>query len=441
MTEPAGLEQTGVKGLGNRPSRRPRIAWLGPVGDFGVPGAGKLLLRSLLDSGVAVDLYHPGEAGDLPDVILAHPGVEVRAVPNRWRWDQWYSRNRVMSFISSLGARAFAHRALMRKLGDHARAVGYDAIFQYSQSESFGSGRTAPLPPRLVHPCSHAAGELRWHRHESKYARGSENFLAHYLVRTILAIRAVKQKRDLATVAVVVGPSQVFVNQVVDDYNIEQARTAVLRHPVDTVMFRPSGQQRDPARKLRLLYVSRISARKGVEAVVELSHRLDDLRNDVHIEVVGGHTLWSDYRRHLRDLNAAIASYCGQVRPNDMPAYLRAGDALLVPSTYEPGSLVFGEALASGIPVVASDAVGPTEVVNADCCRTFSAGDAEGFERAVRGLVADLRTRWDELSRSCRREALTHFSPDAVGSRLYEILSLSTGQRAPKPNIRRSERE
>jgi hypothetical protein len=179
---------------------------------------------------------------------------------------------------------------------------------------------------------------------------------------------------------------------------------------------------RPPDRRLELLYVSRISSRKGVDLIVGLSHRLADLADQVHISIVGGHTLWSDYRPALEGLNASIATYVGFRPISEVLDMYGTGDAVLVPSLYEPGSLVACEALANGLPVVASDEVGPSEVVSPKCMRTFRAGDLDAFERTVRHLLPELRTDFPALSTSARAEAERYFAPEIIAPQLESLL-------------------
>jgi glycosyltransferase involved in cell wall biosynthesis len=125
----------------------------------------------------------------------------------------------------------------------------------------------------------------------------------------------------------------------------------------------------------------------------------------------------------VRDLHPDVAVYRGAQSIKKMPEIYRNSDALLVPSHYEPGSLVVGEALASGLPVVASTQVGPIEVLSPDTCRVFESGDLDDFERQVRAMVADLRAgRAPELAEAARREAETLFSPRRIGDDLHRIL-------------------
>jgi glycosyltransferase involved in cell wall biosynthesis len=411
-----------------------RIAWLGPIGDGGGAGLGRVLFDAFAQCGDDVDLYVDGEYVRSQSVVTElaqrHPNVTVISQPNPWRWGRWYSRNRMVAFASGLLVRAWVHRQLGRRLIVNETRRHYDAVFQFSQTELLSLGRhRRELPPIVVHPCSHAAGELRWHRAESGYARQSENPLLHYLARVILWYRARRQGGELAKASLVVGPSQDFNDLIRRDYLLPGLPVAVLRHPVERDRFHPSTEPRSPGRTLRLIFVSRMSTRKGVEMVVGLSHRLADLAGQVSIELAGDKTLWSDYRGHLTELNPDVARYLGPLPGGDMPGLFRSADALLVPSHYEPGSLVVGEALASGVPVVVSDAVGPAEVVDAECCRVFASGDLDSFEKVVRELLDDLRVNWEDLSALARSQS-EQFEPATVAAQLREILVAASGAHA-----------
>lgn len=400
---------------------------MGSVGEISSGAAAALggnLLLGLLEKGVEVDLYIDGREEDVAPVFREHPGLTVVAMTGRWKWDRWYSSNRISAFVSSSLDRSLTHARLGATLVCNHRHRHYDCVFQFSRTELFVVGWAKRLlPPIVVHPCTSASGELRWHRIESRYARQSESTLSHYFVRAYLTFRTIVQRRELRKPALIVGPSEMFNRQLVEDYGLAGARTAVLRHPVDASLFDGGTRGDVDGRPLRLLFASRLSTRKGLELVVGLSHRLTDLAGQVQIDVVGTKTLWSDYTAHVKDLDPATAVYHGSKSIRDMPAMYRESDILLVPSHYEPGSLVVGEALASGLPVVASSQVGPIEVLSRDTCRVFRSGDLDDFERAVRELIADLRAgRAPELGRAAREQAVELFAPRKIGDDLTRIL-------------------
>lgn len=384
---------------------------------------GTLLLVGLLDRGVEADLYLSGSLAQLPRALRSRSGLRVVCRDSGWRWGRWYSRHSASAFLSGSPARMWAHTLLSLRLWREHRRRRYDCIFQLSQPELLLLGVLRRwLPPVVVHPCSHAAGELRWHRRERLYARSLEPAWLRAVASAVLLARARLQRRSFRRPDLVVGPSERFLDLVAQDYGVPRQRLRLLRHPVDLQSITPGPLVRPPERRLELLYVSRISARKGVELIVGLSHRLHDLAEAVHITIVGGHTPWSDYRAALAQLDSSVATYVG-VRPfGEVLTMYRSTDAVLVPSRYEPGSLVSCEALASGLPVVASDEVGPSEVVDATCLRTFRSGDLDSFEQEVRKLIPELRGQFASVSRSAREEAERWFAPDVIVRRLESLL-------------------
>lgn len=407
-----------------------RIAWTGPVGRIGgVPGMGMLVLRELLRQGVEVDLYLATDSTVEPPVD-ALPGLRVIMRRSRWRWGRWYSRSKPLALFSSLAVRSLNTVLLsLRLLREHRRRP-YDAVYQLSQTELFLLGRAGRLaPPIVVHPCTHAAGELRWHRAEQAYALRAERRGPHFAMRALMALRSRLQPRELARADLVLGLSERFNAHVHQDYGVPRERLRVVRTPVDLARFTPDGPEEKAAPRT-LLFISRISARKGVEQVVALSHRLADLSGSVRLLVVGGATMWSDYRAHLADLHPEVGEYVGHVPSDELPALLRAATLLLVPSWYEPGSIATAEALACGLPVVLSDRVGNAEVVSGPHVRTHRAGDLDGLEAAVRSLLAAAERDEPALRACARANAEAAFAPGAVVAELVAQIASLGGTRA-----------
>jgi glycosyltransferase involved in cell wall biosynthesis len=383
---------------------------------------GMLMLRELVRQGVEVDLYL-ATVQTVPVPIEPMPGLRIIVRRSGWQWGRWYSRNKMTTMFSGLATRALSSVLLSLRLLREHRSNPYDAVYQLSQTELFLLGRVGSLaPPIIVNPCSHAAGELHWHRAEEAYALQSERRVTHIAIRAFLTLRSRLQPRELARADVVVGPSERFNRYLQADYSVPAAKLRVLRHPVDLERFAPAPEaaRKEPR---TLLFISRISARKGLAEIVELSHRLADLAGTVRLLVVGGATLWSDYRAHLAELNPDIAEYGGQVPSADVPALMRSATMLLVPSRYEPGPIVTGEALACGLPVVQSDHVGAAEVVRGPHARVYKAGDVEGLEAAVRSMLAAVEREEDALRRSARANAEEEFDVRRVIAELRGIVA------------------
>jgi len=425
------------RGVGGSPGRSLRIAWQGPLGeDGGVRYAGLQLIRGLRDSGVEIDCYMTEPPEDAPESLREDGRIGIYSRPRRWEWDRWYSRDPLSAFLTGQAANGVAQLGMAKLIArEHARRP-YDVLYRYSQIELFGVRRLIDsLPPIVVHPEVHAAGELFWHRRERALSKRAESRERRHIARAMLMARSARQRRDLRLVRRVVAPSNVFASHLVKDYGIPLERISVVPNPIDLDRYAPqSGVSANRHARTTLLFVSRLSVRKGLDLVIGLSHRLADIADRVKIEIVGDGSLWSDYRPLLQDLNPAVATYLGQLDPDPLAAvYARAG-ALIQPSQYEPFALTVGEALASGIPVVASDQVGATEGVDPRCCTVFAAGDLDAFEAAVRALVARIESgEHADMGRLARAEAERLFSPDRVTRGVLESIKVAVNGRARWP--------
>ena len=399
-----------------------RIAWTGPVGTGGgVPGMGGLMLRELLRQGVEVDLYVATDKTVVSLPIEPQPGLRIIVRRSGWRWGRWYSRTKAIALFTSLLTRALMSTLLSVRLLIEHRRRPYDAVYQLSTTELFLLGRARRLaPPIIVHPCTHVAGELRWHRAEQAYALRSERRSLHFLIRAWLTLRSRLQPAELARADVVVGLSERFNELMHMDYGIPWEKLRVVRHPVDLERFRPRAA--GLARPLRILFISRISTRKGVADVIALSHRLADLAGSVELLVIGGPTLWSDYTAHLADLHPGVAKYLGGVPSEELPDLMASAAMLVVPSMYEPGSIVTSEALACGLPVVVSDEIGAGEVASGPHARVHRAGDIDGLETGVRSLLEAVERDEPTLRATARANAEEHFAPETIVAQLIEMI-------------------
>jgi glycosyltransferase involved in cell wall biosynthesis len=108
---------------------------------------------------------------------------------------------------------------------------------------------------------------------------------------------------------------------------------------------------------------------------------------------------------------------------SDVPDLLAAGDAFVLSSDWEGNPLSVMEAMAAGVPVVATRVGGVPEIVGGAGVLT-EPGDESGLAAAMRALVED-RARRDALSRAARARAAAEFDASRMASRyasLYERL-------------------
>jgi glycosyltransferase involved in cell wall biosynthesis len=412
-----------------------RIAWLGPAPrkDQGVPAVATLILRGLATDGIKLDCFTVARREQIPESLFVLPGLRWVLQETSWRPNRWYSRLYTSAYLTLRATRTAHELRLGSAILRRHRAKPYDLIYQFSAPETLALGRhLAELPPLVLHPQVHAAGELRWHRREDRLAALRESAPRRLAVRSMLGIRARAQRRALGRAHRVIAASTHFAKLLADDYALAPDAIRTVPNPVDLERFASPAGSRPPDAPIRLLFVGMLSVRKGIEMVVELSHRLADQRRRVTIELAGEPREWSDYSGLLEGLHPDVGRALGWVDPEQLPALYSSVDALLQPSHYEPFGIAVAEALASGVPVVVSDAVGAAEWVSSPACRVFRAGDVDAFERAVRELLSDIASGRNELS-AAARAAATAFAPSTVGARLADVLAEAAGSRSSRP--------
>lgn len=409
-----------------------RAAWIGPTParGGGVAGVGWQLLQELTQLDCEIDCFLTGDPDQIPPELRDLPSVRVVNFDAGWRFDRWYSDHAISKVLTGLAATAWGRRRVASLLVEQHRLRPYDLVYQFSTIELFGLRRFLDeLPPIVVHPETHAAGELRGLRAERHLAAQCEPLWRRMVVEALQAHRARRQRRDIAEATRVVAISRRFGQHLTEDYGVESTRLVHAPNPIDLETLQPS-RDATPRRRRHIGFVSRISVRKGVDVVVELTHRLGDLEGEVVIDIVGAETLWSNYRPLLENLNPAVGRYRGYLPRAEIAGFLASTDLLVQAATFEPFGLTVGEALACGVPVVVTDEVGAAEGVDQRCCIVVPAGDVDALEKAVREMLARLEgAESAEIRRLARAEAERLFAPARIATFVHDALSEVAGPR------------
>lgn len=142
-------------------------------------------------------------------------------------------------------------------------------------------------------------------------------------------------------------------------------RIAVVPCGVDLDHFTPTGPRAAREGQYRILSLGRLVERKGVETTVRALPEVPD----AELVIAGGGDAVAD--AELARL-AALARACGvrkrvrlagQIARADVPALLRSADVVVSVPWYEPFGMVPLEAMACGVPVVASAVGGHLDTV------------------------------------------------------------------------------
>jgi glycosyltransferase involved in cell wall biosynthesis/phosphoheptose isomerase len=229
------------------------------------------------------------------------------------------------------------------------------------------------------------------------------------------------------------------------DEVFELLRLGASRHKLTVVpcgveldRFRPDGPcERRRAGMRRLLCVGRLVERKGIGNVIEALAELPD----TELVVAGGPPraeLAADAEaRRLRGVAASCGvaervDLRGRVERSELPALLRSADVVVCAPWYEPFGIVPLEAMACGIPVVASAVGGMIDtVVDGVTGLHVSPRDPERLASALRPLLDDPGYR-AALGRAGVRRARRLYDWGRVATATLDVYARQVRRRGPR---------
>lgn len=220
-----------------------------------------------------------------------------------------------------------------------------------------------------------------------------------------------------------------------DRHRVPPARVAVIPNGIELERYEPDGQRRGEWRRrlgvpegaVLVGGVGRLTWQKGFPDLVKAVAALDD--PDIWLVLAGDGPDWGDLRALAGGLNIAQrVVFAGFVE--DVPGLLADLDLFVLSSHREGHPMVLLEAMAMGLPVVATDipGVGDTITEGVDG-RLVSVGDVPALVETIRSLTRDRETS-ARLGRNARRKIEQEYTVERMVRRtgvLYEQLLAEKG--------------
>lgn len=205
---------------------------------------------------------------------------------------------------------------------------------------------------------------------------------------------------------------------------------------VELVRFTPVERPQNPS--VKVLFIGRLIPRKGFHYVIRALPRVRAATNvPFELEVVGSGTM----REHLDGLASQLGvshllKYVGTIPYHALHRAYQSSDLFVLTSESEGMPCVLLEAMACGLPVVATDVAGNREVVSQGV-NGYLVGveDTESLAQALVALIRDPALR-ERMGRESRRLVQSYDWRDIV--RRYEAIFrevIARGGRPAKMNV------
>ena len=289
---------------------------------------------------------------------------------------------------------------------DAARRGAFDAVVGFDLDGLFvrvpGARRVASIKGVI-------ADERRFERGWTRFAMG-------------LAARL--ERANVRRADVVLTTSAYAATRIVEEYGVERSRIAVVPEPIALARWKTAldAAPRAPrGGEAVVLCVAHLYPRKNVAALVRAMTMLEA---PVRLRIVGTGPETPKLEALVRELGLGNrAAILGHVPFESLVAEYRNADVFCLPSLQEGFGIVFLEAMAAGLPIVACRAAAVPEVVpDGECGLLVPPHEIRALASALDRLASDASER-TRLGEAGRRRVARYDAP-LVASELLEAIGI-----------------
>jgi glycosyltransferase involved in cell wall biosynthesis len=212
--------------------------------------------------------------------------------------------------------------------------------------------------------------------------------------------------------------------------NIYNRETIVVPNGIDLMGFKYSSRCSKERGSRTVIFVGRLHPVKGVQYLIEAMTIVHQRMPDIKLIIVGDGTERSNLKRLVEelDLNDCI-QFLGQVPQERIPEVMHQADVFVLPSLSEGFPVVLLEAMASGLPVIATSVRGIPDIIGeGKNGHLVNVKRPDEIADKILTLMLDNK-QWEEISLN-NKERAEMFTWDKIADKVEKIYY---GIICPKP--------
>ena len=172
----------------------------------------------------------------------------------------------------------------------------------------------------------------------------------------------------------------------------EHQSIAVIPNGVESEIFNQKVQSCQAEETFQLITISRLIERKGIQHILYALAELED--ENISLLIIGS----GNYQSQLKSLCTELSlnekvKFNGYSPRETLPEYLNLADAFILPSMAESFGMVFIEAMACGLPIVAARVGGVPDYVRSENGILVEPGNIGEIQAAIMRLKNDQALR------------------------------------------------
>ncbi len=236
------------------------------------------------------------------------------------------------------------------------------------------------------------------------------------------------ERRAAARASHIITATQDIADALIAKEPAAATKLTLIPNYVDEDLFRPI-----PAEKrFDLVYVGRMNRHKNLMALLQAVDQLG-----LSIAMIGGISAhvrendedkryFAEIKERFGDLNGRI-HWIGRIKNEDLPAFINQARAFVLCSFIEGHPRALVEAMACGMPIIASKVFGISNMIEHEGTGYLCETDAASIGDAIE-TVLSAPALMEKMGAKARQYALAHYSLDQLVQREYELLRDVAGQ-------------
>lgn len=203
----------------------------------------------------------------------------------------------------------------------------------------------------------------------------------------------------------------------IERYGI-QAKFTIVPNAVDTTIFHPPAHLAREPGPLRLLFVGGLTPVKGLPTLFEALTRVQWSHAGWRLDVVGDGIQRVAYEQQVAELGLGDQIAFHGLQPKAVVAdFMQRADLFILPSLWDNAPCVLIEAMACGLPILATQVGGIPEIVDEAVGRLAPPDDSAALADALARML-NILPSYDRRDIAARA---TRYSPTEVGRALHAI--------------------
>ena len=184
----------------------------------------------------------------------------------------------------------------------------------------------------------------------------------------------------------IIGCAKIIAEYAKSCYKISSKKVGYIYNPIETEKYQKGAKFGET---IKFVHVGRFNRVKNHKLLISAFAELEKIHSNVQLSLAGDGSLFEEIQDFAKEKGCKNINFLGNV--SDIPGFLAESDALVLSSDSEACPVVILEAMASGLPIIATNVGGVPELVT-DNGFVVEKGDAKAFTEAMAKMVEDIES-------------------------------------------------